>query len=188
MIKMVFVTATKEFAMYFFRMLAAAGIVCAVSMTSPVQAQSRRAPVPPAVPLTVSTQGMTASQVADLRCHSLNIYREARGTSYRNQLAVALVVRNRQRASGRSACAVIYEPGQFSWTAHRASVPREQDSWIQAQNIALLVMRDQVEDITRGATHFHENRLRPSWTRRASHSVRIGAHTFHRIVEVAEAR
>jgi spore germination cell wall hydrolase CwlJ-like protein len=129
---------------------------------------------------------------ADFICMARNIYHEARGSSYNNQLAVALVTRNRMRNRGWTVCAVVMErrggSAQFSWTAHRHTRWMERAAWDQAQQIASRVLLDDtLEDITLGATHFQENWSRPGWTRRARSAKRIGIHTFYRMEEVAEA-
>lgn len=146
----------------------------------------------------INTEGLPRSTVDDLICLSLNIYHESRGTSRSNQIAVALVTRNRHRLTGRSYCSVVYErngtrgAAQFSWTVHRHTRRLEKPCWDQAQQLAWLVMMDNsVVDITRGATHFHERHIRPEWTRRAQNRVNIGSHTFVRLrsyEEVAQAR
>lgn len=147
-----------------------------------------RYPTNAQAPLTIDVRSLTPHEQQELRCHSLNIYHEARGTHVVNQVAVAWVVKNRMARSNRSACAVIYAPRQFSWTARRPGPPREAAAWRRSQELALMVMRNEIQDVTRGATHFHENQIRPNWSRRAQDRVRIGAHTFLRIEEVAEAR
>lgn len=129
---------------------------------------------------------LTRAQKSDLMCLSLNVYHEARGTSLANQRAVAFVVRNRMRLRDMTACEIIYEgtrhAKQFSWTAHRHTRPLERQSWDLAQEIAWRTLYDpRVTDITNGATHFHENHIRPDWARRASHRRVIGAHTFLRL-------
>lgn len=140
----------------------------------------------------VSTDHLTTSQRNDLRCMSKNIYHEARGSTYQNQLAVALVVRNRQARSGLTACQEIFLPGQFHWTSRRVSRPAEHDAWALAQRIAYMVLfSEEVEDITKGATHFHELSVRPAWGRRTLSRQVIGAHVFLRIPrpeEIAHAQ
>lgn len=140
----------------------------------------------------VSVNWLNAQQRRDLVCMSRNIYHEARGSTQQNQLAVALVVRNRQRLTGQSACQVIYAPGQFSWTSRRHGPPAERQAWRESQRIAYMVLfSEDVEDITMGATHFHETTMRPVWALRATQRMVIGAHAFLRIHgydEVAEAR
>jgi N-acetylmuramoyl-L-alanine amidase len=143
------------------------------------------------------------SQLAnDIICLALNIYHEARGTPYENQLAVALVTRNRAQLLGRSYCDVVWERGfvratgrwigQFSWTTRVSSRRLDKPCWDRVQQIAMMVITDHdLPDITNGATHFFESVITPSWSRAASHRRVIGAHTFIRIeryVEVAQSR
>ena len=129
----------------------------------------------------------------DFLCMARNVYHEARGKSYNNQLAVALVTRNRMRIRGWTACQVVMErrgsSAQFSWTAYRHTRWMEHDAWDLAQQIAMKVLLDpELQDITLGATHFQENWSKPDWTRRAKSAKTIGIHTFYRMEEVAEAR
>lgn len=143
----------------------------------------------------IDTSSLSRVEVADLICLSLNIYHEARGSTHDNQLAVALVTRNRQKLLGGSICQIVYQRGQFSWTARRPGRPREVQPWLIAQRMAYSVLHgDEIHDITNGATHFHERTIRPHWSRSAITRQVIGAHVFMTIrgygppVEVAEAR
>lgn len=135
-----------------------------------------------------------AKTTQNLICMALNIYHEARGTPYNNQLGVGLVTMNRVRQTKRSICEVVYErrgpSAQFSWTAKPTAKTRylELESWDRAQQIAYEVIYEQPKDITRGATYFHERSIRPAWASRAKAKTVIGAHVFIRLEEVAEAR
>jgi N-acetylmuramoyl-L-alanine amidase len=181
--KLMQVSATKEFDMLKqFGWVLCTTLIMSMSDHAHARSPSHRAE------LTINTQGLNTAQKRELLCHSLNMYHEARGTNIRNQVAVAWVVRNRMALSGRSACEVIYAPRQFSWTSRRLPAPREASAWRQSQELALMVMQDQISDITRGATHFHEANISPTWSRNARNSMRIGAHTFFRLHDVAEAR
>lgn len=144
------------------------------------------------LPEAVSTEDLDSVQRADLHCMTLNIYHEARGTPFANQVAVALVVVNRQRIVGGTLCQVIHAPGQFAWTRRRPGRIREPDAWALSQRIAYMVMfSEEVVDITRGATHFHERNVQPDWSRRSAQRVVIGAHVFVRVrsyEELAQAR
>jgi spore germination cell wall hydrolase CwlJ-like protein len=145
---------------------------------------------------------VSSATAQEIVCLSLNIYHEARGTSGENQLAVALVTRNRARLLGKSFCEVVYQRNmvgnraigtpQFSWTTKWHSRNLERQPWDQAQQIAWrIVNQHRVVDITQGATHFYERHLRPDWSRSAASRVTIGAHTFVRLPkyeQLAEAR
>lgn len=136
----------------------------------------------------------------ELLCLARNIYHEARGQSEANQLAVAWVTRNRAQLNARSICDVVFESArvngrrvaQFSWTQLRHHRLMEKGAWDQAQRLAWRVYQASGrEDITQGATHFHERGTRPVWSRAGRNHTQIGAHVFLRIpqyVQVAQAR
>src|SRR5215207_2416670 len=67
-------------------------------------------------------------------CTALNVYHEARGSTRRDQIGVALVTRNRALHERRSYCSVVWERGQFSWTRHRVRplIPRDDAAWDRA--------------------------------------------------------
>lgn len=139
--------------------------------------------------LTIESAGNLDPDVAkQVICVARNIYHESRGTADSNQLAVALVTRNRTVTRGMSYCEVVFERNsprgraQFSWTAYSHRAHLEKASWDKAQVLALAVVTDPtVKDITNGATHFFERNLRPDWSHRAESRVTIGSHTFVRL-------
>lgn len=168
-------------------------IVLFIIMLIPGMSQSQTIGNIKDTPITaVSTDHLTTAQLNDLRCMAKNIYHEARGSTYQNQLAVALVVRNRQARSGLTSCQEIFLPGQFHWTVRRLPRPAEHDAWALAQRIAYMVLfSEEVEDITQGATHFHELKVKPAWGHRATSRQIIGAHVFMHVPrpeEIAHAR
>jgi N-acetylmuramoyl-L-alanine amidase len=148
----------------------------------------------------INTDRISNSTTRELVCLARNIYHEARGQSEANQLAVAWVTRNRSHILNRSLCEVVFEyahvrgrkVAQFSWTQLRHTRPMERAAWDQAQRLAWRVYRSSnQEDITQGATHFHERGTTPRWSRTGRNHTQIGAHVFLRIpqyVEVAQAR
>jgi len=148
----------------------------------------------------INTNTLSRRTERELICMARNIYHEARGQSEANQQAVAWVTRNRAHITNRSICEVVFEShtvngrrvAQFSWTVKRHTRFMERAAWDQAQRLAWRVYRaSDREDITRGATHFHERGTQPVWSRRGVRHQQIGAHVFLRIpqyVEVAQAR
>lgn len=152
-----------------------------------------------AVLTVINTDRISDRTERELLCMARNVYHEARGQSEANQLAVAWVTRNRHEITGRSICSVVFEHArvngrnvaQFSWTQKRHMSLMERAAWDQAQRVAWRVYRaPDREDITRGATHFHERHMRLSWSHQGIHKQTIGAHTFLRLrsYELAEAR
>lgn len=89
------------------------------------------------------------------------VWAEARGEPEKGQIAVAHVVLNRVRKSGRSICTVTNRPGQFT-----------QKSFPKAFTVNLLG-----KDPTGGATHFRTKDSQ-MWLGLNKY-VRIGGHTFY---------
>lgn len=163
------------------RILPSIAIAVAMLVVTNNPVLSRESNLANRLPAAVSTDHLDPQQKRDLECMAMNIYHEARGTPFNNQLAVALVVMNRQRITGQTLCQVIHSPGQFTWTRRKSRRPSEPESWILAQRIAYMVMLDtELEDITQGATHFHERNVAPGWSRQG-HRIVIGAHVFVRV-------
>lgn len=148
----------------------------------------------------INTEFLSHRTERELMCLARNIYHEARGQSEANQLAVAWVTRNRAHIWDRTICEVVFEShrvngrrvAQFSWTIKSHARPMERDAWDLAQRLAWRVyLASDSDDITRGATHFHERHVRPDWSQRGVHRQHIGAHVFMRIpqyVQLAQAR
>jgi len=125
----------------------------------------------------------------ELWCMATAIYFEARGESYRGQVAVGQVVMNRvahklypdticgvvfQNQSKRNAC-------QFSFACD--GIPEkvtDQKSWKQAQQIAADVVagREYLPEVGY-ATHYHATYVRPHWAPRMKKVTKIGMHVFY---------
>jgi spore germination cell wall hydrolase CwlJ-like protein len=120
-------------------------------------------------------------------CTALNVYHEARGSTRRDQISVALVTRNRALHEERSYCSVVWERAQFSWTRYRVRrlIPRDDVAWDRALTRAMAVVANpSPTDITRGARHFYNPRLvRPRWARpgKVVAARRIGQHRYVRL-------
>lgn len=111
-------------------------------------------------------------------CLARTIYHEARGEGAKGQRAVGEVVINRVKSGqfGKTVCGVTGAKGQF---APRGPI-REHDAWQGAQNIAVSLLSGESSNMTRGATHFHTTKVRPSWSKRFPQTARIGSHVFYR--------
>lgn len=124
-------------------------------------------------------------------CLATAIYFEARGESVKGQKAVAEVVLARTRTPGRPStiCGVVYEGSkrktgcQFSFTCDRASdVARAGAQWAEAQRIAATVMttHGRGKSVSRGATFYHADYVKPRWARGMVRVAQIGSHIFYR--------
>ena len=142
----------------------------------------------------------------EIHCLAENVYFESRGENIRGQYAVAHVTLNRVnngdypdtvckvvrqksvvRSTGKRVCA-------FSWVCEPRRtikfVGRDgtiNDYAVEQYNtalvVALKVLYGDVEDVTKGATSFHNTSIpTPSWAQRMLRTVKIGNHVFYRPV------
>lgn len=117
---------------------------------------------------------------AALLCVALTVYHEARGESVAGQLAVANVVHNRAGGDPKKYCQVVRAPHQFSWVRQSGRVDTRSKEWRSSVEVARVFRR--FPDLSHGATHFHERRVRPTWRRGFALVARVGAHYFYKEV------
>lgn len=111
-------------------------------------------------------------------CLALNIYHEARGEPAEGQVAVAEVVINRARATGRTLCEEVYAPYQFSWTLAPVAMAEPTDpAWMDAQVYAQQALGK--GDVTGGALWYHTIHITPWWRWNKRETVTIGDHVFY---------
>ncbi len=126
----------------------------------------------------------------EIWCMATAIYFEARGESYRGQVAVGQVVMNRvaHRLYPGTICAVVFQNQskrnacQFSFACD--GIPEtvtDKKSWTQANEIAKGVINGslfltEVAD----ATHYHASYVYPDWAPRLKRVTKIGMHIFYR--------
>ena len=114
----------------------------------------------------------------EVHCLAENIYHEARGESFKGKLAVAVVTLNRTKKEEypRSICGVVYQKGQFSWTAKRQKIT----DWADYTD-ALLAANMAIENSNIlgnfRATHYHNLTVAPAWGLRKV--AKIGNHVFY---------
>lgn len=113
-------------------------------------------------------------------CLAKNIYWESRGESLAGKLAVAKVTLNRTKHEDfpSTICKVVYQPGQFSWTAKRNTKIKDTRAWQESLEIARDALRTGLTEL-RGfsALYFHSGR-RP-WNWKGQLVAKIGAHRFY---------
>src|SRR5579859_1129654 len=115
-------------------------------------------------------------------CLATSVYFEAKGEPLNGQLAVAQTIMNRA-ASGRfpdSYCAVVRQPGQFSFLHHGSmpKAPRDSAEWKRAVAIALIARDGLWKQIAPDALFFHARRVSPGWGKIKVAS--LGHHIFFR--------
>lgn len=142
--------------------------------------------------LLLSTVHANKIDQQNLACLALNIYFEARGEPEAGRYAVAEVTMNRvaSRRYPSTVCGVVYEKNwdalrrryvsAFSWTEFKSRPEPTGAEWSRAQEIAADVYYGQHEPRLAGATHYHADRIAPSWSRHQTPVARIGNHVFYR--------
>nr|WP_297580444.1 cell wall hydrolase [Devosia sp.] len=143
---------------------------------------------------TPATGGMAtgdAMTVSDreLWCLATAIYFEARGESYRGQVAVAQVVLNRVKDHRYpdTICGVVFQNQhrrnacQFSFACDGIpEVVSERQPWVQAEDISKKVTSGELYLTEVGkATHYHATYVRPAWAPRMEKLTQIGLHVFY---------
>lgn len=132
----------------------------------------------------------TAYSDKELWCLANAVYFEARGESYRGQVAVAQVVMNRVKdyRYPKTICGVVYQNQQkrnacqFSFACDGIpEVVTEEKPWEQAQDIAKQVASGDLYLTEVGtATHYHATYVRPAWAPRMEKVTQIGLHVFYK--------
>ncbi len=138
----------------------------------------------------------TAEQQPVAWCLAQNIYYEARGSNYADQIAVADVVLNRVQDTRypNTVCEVVKQGKknadggmkrnacQFSWYCDgKSDWPVDDDSWVNAQMIAYNMLKNNNgRGLTEGATHYHADYVNPRWASSLQLVGRIGVHIFYR--------
>ena len=130
----------------------------------------------------VAAQDPPVSADRDLACLAGAIYFESKGEPLDGQLAVANVVINRMQSGRfpRSICAVVTQPGQFSFVrAGRVpSISPKNSGYRTAMAVAQVAMDGHWESPIAKAMFFHARRVSPGW--RLTRVAAIGGHVFYR--------
>lgn len=117
------------------------------------------------------------------------IIREAGGEGHIGMWAVANVIQN--RANKVSAFEVVSRPKQFSSVSsvvvtHKTTweniiqSAKNHPEWKRAFDLAVLVNKKSLPDITGGATHFYSGDKKPSWAASMEFRTHIGGHYFYK--------
>jgi spore germination cell wall hydrolase CwlJ-like protein len=122
-----------------------------------------------------------AQRAEDLQCLAENVYHEARGEPLAGQYAVAEVTMNRVRSREfpDSVCAVVRQPGAFSWTGRNNPPVPSGYEWDRARAIARTVYENSEAPLVAGALFYHTTQISPDWAPTRTQVTRIGRHLFY---------
>jgi spore germination cell wall hydrolase CwlJ-like protein len=138
----------------------------------------------------------SADEYPEAHCLALNLYFEARGSSFADKVAVSDVVINRANDERypHNICEVVYDAKldsngfpirnqcQFSWFCDgKSDNPKDQEAWYEAQVIAYqMLYNGKYLGITEGATHYHSTGVDPYWAESFQYIGQVGDHRFYR--------
>jgi len=124
----------------------------------------------------------------DVETMARTVYGEARGETALGKKAVAHVIINRMRKGGwwgRTISQVCLHPRQFSaWNqgdpnrTKMTAVDLGDSVYRECMYASLAALRDEDNDPTGGACHYHTNAVYPGWARDKPYSS-IGNHKFY---------
>ena len=117
----------------------------------------------------------------EVKCLSLSAYHEAGNQGEKGILATVFVVLNRTKDSRfpSTPCKVISSPFQFSWRG-KGKVVKDHKTYKEIEKLVVEAVAGKHRDITRGSTHFHTTKVRPSWCNKLTKTVKIGDHVFYK--------
>lgn len=122
-------------------------------------------------------------KINELRCIALNNYYEAATEGVRGMQAVTQVVMNRMGAEGYpgTACGVIYQKSQFSWTAQRSKPYLDFESQAWKHSVKVATQMYVYGHTFRGletALFYHAIYVSPNW-KGVIELKKVGAHIFY---------
>lgn len=123
------------------------------------------------------------------QCLAQAIYYEARSEPRIGQLAVADVVLNRVASPlyPDSVCGVVFQGSsrrtgcQFSFTCDGSMQARlNKRKWKASEDLAGAILAGVRAPVSRNATHYHANYVKPYWAARLTPTATIGTHKFYK--------
>ena len=130
-----------------------------------------------------SFQEVSAKELskAEITCLTKNAYHEAGNQGEKGILATVFVVLNRTKDSRfpSTPCKVISAPFQFSWRG-KGKVVKDHKTYKEVEILVKEVIDGKHKDFTRGSTHFHTTKVKPSWCKKMTKTVKIKDHIFYK--------
>lgn len=116
-----------------------------------------------------------------VECLTRVIYHESRAEGEKGMIAVAFTTLNRVKDSRfpKTFCGVVFQKHQYSWTKYNPPI-KEKDSYDEAKQIALEVIKGEHRDITKGSLYFHATSVKPRWANKMNCTIKVGNHLFYK--------
>ena len=131
------------------------------------------------VPKVVKALPRTAHKALETeqQCLGSALHHEASGEPLAGQRAVYDVITNRAKAAGKSICAVVRSPGQFSWVGSKPMLP-----YTQAMKEKISRVKNHTKILDSKFRWFFTTRVQPKWSNSMDCHT-IGNHKFCAIKE-----
>ncbi len=120
----------------------------------------------------------------EIYCGAQNVYFESQGEPSLGMVAVSQVVLNRVKNKRwpNTICEVIWQDKQFSWThdgkSDRIPLGSKYQRRLWMKSVYMFLIAHTEEDVTNGATHYHNTSVSPWWTKDMVVTAHIGNHIF----------
>jgi len=110
----------------------------------------------------------------DAACIAVTLTKEADTEGLLGKRAVYDTIISRMKASGKTACQVILQPNQFSWTKDIDKFPSPSKKELTTYRFV-----SKMKPVVEGAKYFHNTSVKPSWTRKMKPKLKIRRHVFY---------
>ena len=110
----------------------------------------------------------------DVACIAVTLSKEAATEGLLGKRAVFDTIISRMKASGKTACQVIMQPNQFSWTKDIDKFPSPSKKELTTYQFV-----SKMKPVVEGATHFHNLKVKPSWSKKMKPKLKIESHIFY---------
>jgi len=110
----------------------------------------------------------------DTACIAVTLSKEAATEGLLGKRAVLDVLHTRMKESGKTACQVVMQPNQFSWTKGIGTFPSPSKKELTTYRFVA-----KMKPVVEGATHFHNLKVKPSWAKKMKPKLKIKSHIFY---------
>ena len=111
---------------------------------------------------------------SDAACIAVTLTKEAATEGLLGKRAVLDVLQTRMKESGKTACQVILQPNQFSWTKGIETFPSPSKKELTTYRFV-----SKMKPVVEGAKYFHSKDIKPSWAKRMKPRMKIKDHIFY---------
>lgn len=110
----------------------------------------------------------------DTSCMAITLEKEASGEGLLGKRGVLDVIQTRMKESGKTACQVILQPNQFSWTKDIETFPSPSKKELTTYRFV-----SKMKPVVEGAKYFHRKDIKPSWAKKMKPKLKIKSHVFY---------